>query len=86
MTNNEAELRERVNKLLDFFTEPGQGEKYLKDLENDLMSLISDHTRKARLNELEACLAQVPMPSLSYEQVEGRIAALKQPTGGDDGI
>lgn len=32
--NQIEELRVKVNKLLDFFTEPGTGEKYLKDLEN----------------------------------------------------
>ena len=38
MTN--TKLREQVNKALDFFTEPGQGEKYLKDLEDELLTLF----------------------------------------------
>lgn len=47
-TEQDKELRENVNKLLDFFTEPDQGVKYLKDLENNLMELI-----KAYGNEVE---------------------------------
>lgn len=42
---------------------------------------------KARLDELTACLSHVPMPSLSYEQVEGRMAELTdqlKQNGGDD--
>lgn len=50
------ELREKIDKLLDFFTEPNQGEKYLKDLANDLEQLFKQHelSRKqewARENE-----------------------------------
>ena len=82
MTNNEAELRTQVNKLLDFFTEPGQGEKYLKDLENDLMSLISDHTRKARIDELtiihERFIAGQDYEFNKWLNIRSR--ALKQPT------
>jgi hypothetical protein len=78
MTNNEAELRTQVNKLLDFFTEPGQGEKYLKDLENDLMSLISDHTRKAKEELLEHLMTS--NPAYTYEAAKDILIALKQPT------
>ena len=74
MTNNEAELREQVNKLLDFFTEPGQGEKYLKDLENDLMSLISDHTRKERSRTLN------DITIWANQEMAKDHVALKQPT------
>jgi hypothetical protein len=42
----DEDLRNKVHKLLDFFTEPG-GERYLKDLENDLMALIASYTEKA---------------------------------------
>lgn len=81
MTNNEAELRERVNKLLDFFTEPGQGEKYLKDLENDLMSLISDHTRKAiedQYNKSVEVLKDIVAENFHYRLMCGEI---KDPSG-----
>jgi hypothetical protein len=48
---------------------------------DDLMQLITLRTRRAeiegRIDELTACLSQVPMPSLSYEQVENRIAELE---------
>ena len=74
MTNNEAELRTQVNKLLDFFTEPGQGEKYLKDLENDLMSLISDHTRKERSRTLN------DITIWANQEMAKDHVALKQPT------
>ena len=56
-TEQDKELREQVNKLLDFFTEPGTGEKYLKDLENDLVELITLYTtnreREARIDEMK---------------------------------
>lgn len=74
MTNNEAELREQVNKLLDFFTEPGQGEKYLKDLENDLVVLISDHTRKERSRTLN------DITIWANQEMAKDHVALKQPT------
>ena len=54
---DDIELREKVNKLLDFFTEPGGGEVYLKDLENDLVELIATYRKKweadARLGMIE---------------------------------
>ena len=74
MTNNEAELREQVNKLLDFFTEPGQGEKYLKDLENDLVAIISDHTRKERSRTLN------DITIWANQEMAKDHVALKQPT------
>ena len=36
-------------------------------------------TSQALVDELKMCLSNVPMPTLSYEQVENRIAALSQP-------
>lgn len=47
------DVRTRVNKLLDFFTEPARGEKYLKDLEDDLVNLIAEREKTARIDELE---------------------------------
>lgn len=52
MSHSDVEIRERVNKLLDFFTEPSPKEKYLRDLENDLVALIEEQTRLARIDEL----------------------------------
>ena len=51
-STNIDDLRNRVNKLLDFFTEPGQGEKYLRDLEDDLVDLMASQQLKL-LDELE---------------------------------
>ena len=45
-------LRERINKSLDFFTEPGEGEKHLKDLEDQLLSLFTEELSHI-LNEIE---------------------------------
>lgn len=50
----ESTLRETVNKMLDFFTEPGEGEKYLKDLEDDIVQLIHERERLARIDENES--------------------------------
>ncbi len=44
--NSDKDLRTNLNKLLDFFTEPGGGEKHLIDLEDDIMQLISERDTK----------------------------------------
>lgn len=41
----DTELETRIENMLDFFTQPG--EKYLKDLQNDLVDLIKRETDKA---------------------------------------
>lgn len=43
-----------------------------------LTSHIEEAERKARIDELKTCLSNVPMPSLSYEQIENRISYLEQ--------
>ena len=48
------ELREKIDKLLDFFTEPNQGEKYLKDLANDLEQLFTQHELSRKQEWVEA--------------------------------
>lgn len=50
--STEQPSRQEVNKLLDFFTEPGKGEVYLKDLEDDLVALITKSETLARIDEL----------------------------------
>lgn len=42
----DTELETRIENMLDFFTQPG--EKYLKDLQNDLVDLIKRETDKAK--------------------------------------
>lgn len=51
--DNKQSLRQQVNKRLDFFTEPGKGKVYLKDLEDELVFLAESHTRAARIDELD---------------------------------
>lgn len=46
-----TELREQLNQLLDFFTEPGQGEKYLKDLEDQILELFDQHSQVTPLSD-----------------------------------
>ena len=84
MTNNEAELRAAI------LTEFKQVHKlapadYTENCTNVVMSLISDHTRKARIDELE----QLNLYYLRHDgegehqlaaQFDKRITALKQPT------
>ena len=43
-----------------------------------LKSLFTEHSKQARIDELKECLRHVPMPTLSYEQVENRIAQLSK--------
>ena len=52
MTDNaplsaDPNLRRTVNQMLDFFTEPDEGEKYLKDLEDDIVELVKKHELQA---------------------------------------
>ena len=47
------DLRPRIDKLLDFFTEPGKGEKYLKDLADDLEKLYELYCHKQVIEALE---------------------------------
>lgn len=52
--------------------------KYTIDAyEDDLVYLISNTINEAKIDELETLLSNVPIPSLSYEQVQNRIASLR---------
>ena len=44
---------------------------------DQLLALFESHLNRAVVEELTACLSNVPMPSLSYEQIENRLAELK---------
>lgn len=55
-SETEAELRREINKLLDFFTEPGQGEKYLRDLEDDLLALLRRREVEGKITALSKLL------------------------------
>lgn len=49
--NADPNLRRTVNQMLDFFTEPDTGEKYLKDLENEIVELVKKHELQSRIDE-----------------------------------
>lgn len=55
--------------------------------EKQLLELIEAHTRQARIEELTMCLKEAPMPTLSYEDIQNRIAKLEalQPKEGENG-
>lgn len=55
------ELREKIDKLLDFFTEPNQGEKYLKDLANDLEQLFTQHELSRKQEWVESLIKKLPL-------------------------
>ena len=57
------DLRPRIDKLLDFFTEPGKGEKYLKDLADDLEKLYELYCHK---QVIEARQDQIMLDELAY--------------------
>lgn len=52
----DTDLERRIENMLDFFTQPG--EKYLKDLQNDLLDLIKRETDKAYKQGWEAAMNQ----------------------------
>lgn len=62
--------REQVNKLLDFFTEPNQGEKYLKDLEDDLVTLIDKAVKQKEADVRHNIANQAPGCSHSLQSEE----------------
>lgn len=51
--------------------------RYYKLNEVQAEAAIQQLVRRARLEELKTCLSTVPMPALSYEQVENRIKQLE---------
>ena len=80
--NEDSNLREVVNQMLDFFTEPDTGEKYLKDLEDEIVGLVKKHELQAKIDEL----SHVSHPARTSKQqhlgldclVEDRLKELKQ--------
>lgn len=53
-TQDGDELRKTIEQKLDWFTEPGTGEKYLKDLEDDLVAYISSREQVVRFKVVQS--------------------------------
>lgn len=49
-----------------------------------LLPHIDIHIQSRVVEELKAVLSNVPMPTLSYEQIENRIRTLTQSIGGEE--
>ena len=80
----DTELETRIENMLDFFTQPG--EKYLKDLQNDLVDLIKRETDKARQEGykkgyLDAGIAEIVSTEKARVAVEAQLKQ-QQTNGG----
>lgn len=47
--DSEDELRKTISQKVDWFTEPGTGEKYLRDFEEDLVAFITSREQVIRV-------------------------------------
>ena len=78
-TNPPKEGDKELNNILDWFTEPGKGERYLSELQDELQKWCAQKETAARISELTKMYKEWGEHSLIpwEDYIEERISKLK---------